>query len=187
MMINISTEALNQRDLTLVDLGLLLYYIEPNITIDPIRSQKLWERGLLTKTLDGFASNMSTIEELNTITLYSTPKNQKNRLLELAEKLREIYPEGKKEGTPYYWRDSKQIIAQKLNNFFKKFGNYTDEEIINATKKYIETYKNNRQFMQLLKYFISKKDPYSGDLKSELLSYIENDDKGPDNWLNEVK
>lgn len=77
MIINISTEALNQRDLTLVDLGLLLYYIEPNITIDPVRSQKLWEKGLLTKTLDGFASNMNTIEELNTITLYSTPKIKK--------------------------------------------------------------------------------------------------------------
>ena len=76
--------------------------------------------------------------------------------LELANKLREIFPAGKKPGYAYTWRDSPSCIADRLKKFFLKYGEYTDEQIIQATKAYVDSFNGNYQYMQLLKYFIWK-------------------------------
>ena len=108
-------------------------------------------------------------------------KNKKeDRFNILADKLRELYPEGRKEGTNYYWRDSTKIIARKLKALDKKYGiDFTDEQAINATKRYIDSFNGNYTYMQLLKYFIMKNVLKDGELEetSQLLSYIENEDQ----------
>lgn len=108
-------------------------------------------------------------------------KNKKdNRFNILADKLRELYPEGRKEGTNYYWRDSTKIIARKLKALDKKYGvDFTDEQAINATKRYIDSFNGNYTYMQLLKYFIMKNVLKDGELEetSQLLSYIENENQ----------
>lgn len=96
----------------------------------------------------------------------------------LANKLREIYPKGKKEGTAYQWRDSTKIIANKLKSVVRYYNaSFTDEQAISATKKYVEGFNGNYTYMQLLKYFISKKEIKNGEMveSSQLLSYIENE------------
>ena len=107
---------------------------------------------------------------------FNTPK-YKNRFENLAEQLREIYPKGKKPGTQYMWRDSNAIITKKLQALVKQYGDcFTDEEAISATKKYVESFNGNYQYMQLLKYFISKAVVKDNQIESssQLLSYIEN-------------
>ena len=108
-------------------------------------------------------------------------KNKKeNRFNILADKLRELYPEGRKEGTNYYWRDSTKIIARRLKALDKKYGiDFTDEQAINATKRYIDSFNGNYTYMQLLKYFIMKSVLKDGELEetSQLLSYIENENQ----------
>lgn len=80
-----------------------------------------------------------------------------DRIVALANKLRELYPAGKKPGYAYTWRDSESCITDRLKKFFLKYGNhYTDEEIINATRDYVNSFNGNYQYMQLLKYFIWK-------------------------------
>lgn len=79
-----------------------------------------------------------------------------DRLVNLAVKLREIYPAGKKPGYAYTWRDSVSCIVDRLKKFFLKYGEYSDEQIINATKEYVDSFNGNYQYMQLLKYFIWK-------------------------------
>ena len=70
------------------------------------------------------------------------------------------------------------MIVRRLKLFFKKYGNtYTDEQIIQATSKYVEGFNGNYTYMRLLKYFIFKEkvgaaSEVEGD--SELISYIEN-------------
>ena len=97
---------------------------------------------------------------------------------ELAKKLKDIFPKGKKEGTNYYWSDGTTIIVRRLKLFFKKYGNtYSDEQIIKAAEKYVQGFNGNYQYMRLLKYFIFKeKVSVSGEVEgdSELISYIEN-------------
>ena len=78
------------------------------------------------------------------------------RCTQLAEKLREIFPAGKKPGYAYTWRDSVSCITDRLKKFFMKYGEYTDEQVIEATKAYVASFNGNYQYMQLLKYFIWK-------------------------------
>ena len=102
----------------------------------------------------------------------------KDRLNLLAIRLKEIFPKGKKDGTNYYWADGVALIVRRLQLFFKKYGNtYTDEQIIQATEKYVQGFNGNYQYMRLLKYFILKeKVGAAGEVEgdSELISYIEN-------------
>lgn len=98
-------------------------------------------------------------------------------ILILAGKLKEVFPAGKKDGTSNYWAEGKALIAKRLKAFFKKYGtDYTDEQIINAAKKYVEGFNGNYQFMRTLKYFIFKDTDVAGEREytSDLLSYIEN-------------
>ena len=135
------------------------------------------------------------VELVESIFLNSEFKGDKgidtDRYDELADKLRELYPKGRKEGTSYLWRDSHAKIANKLRTLVKKYNfKFTDEQAINATKRYIESFNSNYSYMQLLKYFILKKDKDTGEENSQLMSYIENEDctdAGNDDWMNEVR
>lgn len=101
-----------------------------------------------------------------------------DRLNLLAARLKEIFPKGKKDGTNYYWADGVALIVRRLKLFFKKYGNdFTDEQIIQATEKYVQGFNGNYQYMRLLKYFIFKEKVGAGgevEGDSELISYIEN-------------
>lgn len=106
------------------------------------------------------------------------PEHLQERISYLAKELREIFPEGKKEGTAYQWRGSTLLIMRRLNMFFHKYGEeYSDEEIINAAKAYVNGFNGNYRFMRILKYFIYKEGfNANGEIEStsDLLEYIEN-------------
>lgn len=112
----------------------------------------------------------------------------------LAEELKEIYPKGKKPGTNYYWTDGVPLIERRLQLFYKKYGtDYTNEQIIEATKKYIEGFNGFYTYMKLLKYFIFKESRNAnGEVEgtSDLVNYIENADDADmlgNDWMNELK
>ena len=98
-------------------------------------------------------------------------------ILSIAEKLKAIFPTGKKVGTSNYWAEGKALIVKRLKAFFKKYGNnFTEEEIVNAARKYVESFNGDYRFMRTLKYFIFKEECKAGEVEStsDLLSYIEN-------------
>lgn len=106
-------------------------------------------------------------------------KKPDERYINLAERMIALYPTGKKPGTNYMWRDSKNIIAKRLKNLLLKYKiKASDEEIVNATKRYVESFNGDYRYMQLLKYFISKKTAIDGSIEesSQLMSYLENED-----------
>lgn len=116
--------------------------------------------------------------------------------INLAEKLRKLFPEGKKYGTNYYWRGSNIEIAKKLETLVKKHKfKFTEEQAINATKRYVESFNGDYRYMQLLKYFILKnKITENGtEIKSSFMEYIENENNNEDDsmlnspeWNNEI-
>ena len=111
---------------------------------------------------------------------------------ELADKLRDIYPSGKIYNTNYYYRCNRQDIINKLKTFFKMYGTkYTDEQIINATQKYIKSFNGNYAYLKLLKYFIWKDERLKGEsVQSLLADFIENEsaeDVTNDDWTIELK
>lgn len=104
-----------------------------------------------------YVSLTSTGEHLAESILAESNTPEENRFTVLADKLREIFPAGKKPGYAYTWRDSTSCIADRLKKFFLKYGdNYSDEDIIRVTKEYVSSFNGNYQYMQLLKYFIWK-------------------------------
>lgn len=113
-----------------------------------------------------------------------------DEIMPIAEKLMQIFPQGKKPGTPYYWKCNKREVMLKLKSFFKLYGRaYTEEEILNAARRYVDSFNGDYRFMRLLKYFIWKKDVAEGEV-SELATFIDNegqeDDTG-DSWINELR
>lgn len=86
----------------------------------------------------------------------ATNNCSENRFESLADKLRELFPAGKKPGYAYTWRDSTSCIADRLKKFILKYGEYPDDKIIDATKRYVASFNGNYTYMQLLKYFIWK-------------------------------
>ena len=116
--------------------------------------------------------------------------NREEEFLDVAQSLRELYPKGKKPGTTYMWKDSNTIIAQKLKTLVVKFGyKFTKEQAIEATRRYIESFRGDYRDMQLLKYFILKTDRSTGEIRSDFMSYIDNENQGEvnSNWLSEIR
>ncbi len=99
-------------------------------------------------------------------------------LEDLALKLKDIYPKGKNDmGIP--WTEGKKLVAEQLKDFFAKFGNYTVEQVINATQRYVDDNKNS-MYMRTLRNFIFKETISSTGLRtfsSDLYTYLENADE----------
>ena len=86
------------------------------------------------------------------------------------------YPNGIKPGTTYYWRGTKEEIAQKLRILVVKYNfQFTEEEAIAATEEYVNSFKDYKH-MKLLKYFLLKTLVSDGriEIDSPFMSIIEN-------------
>ena len=109
------------------------------------------------------------------------------RLLALALKVQEcfpkqkmIYPNGQE--SPFYFRCNKTEVKNKLKKFLTLYGEVSDEDIIDATKRYVNTYApKGYRGMRLVKYFIIKDDKkLSADDEihveqvSDLATFLEN-------------
>lgn len=133
----------------------------------------LQEKQILIKDILGNYNVTQKWSELaDSIILSSDPYIMKEENIEkLAIELMEIFPNGKKEGTSTYWKGNKKDIKLRLQKFFKLYGNkYTNNDIINATKNYVNSFNGNYKYMRILKYFIWKDDK---KINSEGKIYIE--------------
>ena len=86
------------------------------------------------------------------------------RLLALAKKVQECFPVMKMRNaygqeTPFYYRCNKTEIKNKLKKFLTVYGDVPDDDIVDATKRYVATYASKGYVgMRLAKYFIIKED-----------------------------
>lgn len=93
----------------------------------------------------------------------------------IAFAMQQVFPEGKKPTTSYMWRGNVPMVSKKLKAIVKKYGvKFTKEEAVDAAKRYVESFDSDRTFMQVLEYFISKRDSKTGEERSQFLSYLEN-------------
>ena len=119
-----------------------------------------------------------------------------DELLELAKQMRDLYPKGKMKNrfgqlTPYYYRCNNSEVIKKLKKFFLLFGNYSDEDILDATKRYVASFRGNYTNMRLIKYFILKDDVKPGEdgnhveQISDLATFLENKESEEEVGTNE--
>jgi hypothetical protein len=180
-MITIDYNVLKDYNLTIDEfLVLLLNYKDVDIlkTNELLIKKELASKDVFNNLYLVLSNN--TKDFISNVIVESDKKVQNFKLdyLDLASKLREIFPEGKKNGTCYMWRDSNTIIAKKLKTLVSKFDyKFTEEQAINAAKEYVKSFNGNYTYMQLLKYFILKQDPITKEYRSDFMSYIENADQ----------
>lgn len=179
----LNKKAAQQNGIT-IDEALLMLVIHNKADLE--RAEKaLIQEGLITAERNdlfqqvGWRLTNKGTEVLDSVIMDSDKEQEpQDRLIQLATRLKEIFPKGKKDGTSYYWADGVALIVRRLKLFFKKYGNkFTDEQIIQAAEKYVQGFNGNYQYMRLLKYFIFKeKVGANGEVEgdSELISYIEN-------------
>lgn len=194
MNISINEKVLRKYDLTLNEF-LVLFLCSREVDIEKIIEtlidKKIVDKDLYNKVSAVVSDN--TKELISSIIIDSGPSviGKEEEFNDLANKMRELFPEGRKPGTTYYWRDSTPIIAKKLKTVVEKFNTqFTEEQALDATRRYVESFNGDYRFMQLLKYFILKTDRATGDIRSDFLSLLQNpdaEDSLNDNWLNEVR
>lgn len=183
MTISLNKEACSSNGITLGE-ALLMLAIANKADLKEAE-QALIKKGYITADRDdlfqqiGWRLTNKGTEIIDSVVLDSDKHQEpKDRLNSLATKLKKVFPKGKKDGTNYYWAEGVALIVRRLKLFFKKYGNdFTDEQIIQATEKYVQGFNGNYQYMRLLKYFIFKeKVGAAGEVEgdSELISYIEN-------------
>lgn len=176
MTITISDDLLDRNNLSLEELLYLILLdnqaVEETIAASLELKGWLHEGHLTEESRQRLASVLYNEEEKPSADL---------RIDILTEQLMRIFPKGKKEGTPYYWKGNRKEIKEKLKKFFVYFGDtYTDAQILSAAHRYVDSFNGNYRFMRLLKYFIWKNDTKlttegrTVEQVSELASYIEN-------------
>lgn len=204
MKITIDDDALNKINITMEEF-LLWYLFMKKSNLTQLR-ESLLNKNLITvdNELTLFSENESLSAEekllcdqavildphqkelLSSVLIDSNGKNIRDDFfVKVAKGMRELFPEGKKPGTPYYWRDSVFTIVDRLKNLKKKYkAEFTEQEALDATKNYVESFNGDYQYMQLLKYFIYKMD--GSEMRSDFMSYIANkgqtDNLNNDSW-----
>ena len=148
---------------------------------------RMLERELIVQDMFGnYVVTQHWDDELQKVLLESDAEIPKdNDLNYLVGQLREIFPKGIKTGSAA-WRGNKREITLRLQKFFKIYDKYTDEELISATKKYVESFNGNYTYMRILKYFILKDEVKIGEdgnryveQVSELANFLENEMEQP--------
>jgi len=157
---------------------ILMYYPNTRISID---LSNLLENGFIIENDVGYSLTDIGLDFIKEVETMSVTKNISNKDIELlAEQMRLMFPEGKKQGTTKYWRDNKSNVEAKLKTFFKKYGHYDSELILKATQKYIDSFGDSKQLMRTIIYLIEK------DGSSDLMTIIENIDEVKTDSQNEM-
>lgn len=93
---------------------------------------------------------------------------------ELTLKLQELFPKERKcdaNGVPKYaYRGNKRDVTERLQKFFKLYGKYSYDDVLECTKRYVESFKYDKTYMRILPYYILK------DGESQLATELENMD-----------
>lgn len=144
------------------------------------------KKALVKDIFNKYLVTLGYDERIASVLLDSDKDRQpQDRIELLAGQMMELFPALKKVGSSQYFRGNKKDITLRLKKFFKLYGNkFSNDQILDATKKYVESFNGNYTYMRVLKYFIWKDEKRVNsdgegyvDEVSDLASYIENDGK----------
>ena len=147
--------------------------------------EKMLERGSAKFELGKVVPTQLSIAKVRrVIAPQTTPEMTKDELLALAAKLKAMFPKGMMvDGIP--WTEGPVLIAQRLENFFRRFGNYPAEDIEKAMQRYVDA-KSGSPYMKSLKNAIYKEVVQvdgTTELQSDLYNFLEN----PESLLNPLE
>ena len=147
--------------------------------------QRLLNRGVLlkedtTNKLHVFRKYAGLVDSILLQSDKSVPKL--SSIEELTLKLQELFPKERKPDTngmpKYAYRGNKTDVANRLQKFFKLYGKYSYDDVLECTKRYVESFKYDKTYMKILPYYIIK------DGESTLATELENMDDTPQEITN---
>lgn len=197
MIISLNEDVINKTKTpggTILTLPEVLVCLVVKLGYNPARiTDNLTKRGILvpsTEDANGlliFQTYNRLVEDILLDSDKIVPKQE--TLDDLVTALQELFPRERKPdayGVPKYsYRGNKRDIAQKLQKFFKLYGeDYSYDDIKKATKNYVERYKYDKTYMKTLQYFIFKEGE-----GSQLATELENIEDStvsetPTDWTN---
>ena len=140
-----------------------------------IKEEKIIESNTLdSNNIDYLYLTPHWDDEVSSIILESDNSvPDKDRIENLVNKMRELFPKGMKIGNSA-WRGNVRELKLRMQKFFKMYGDYSDEAILKATKAYVDSFNGNYTYMRILKYFILKSEikQHQNDL-GEVISQVE--------------
>lgn len=119
-------------------------------------------RGILTS--DIFSQGSPDLSSKWKAKVDNMISSDEERFNSLALKVQNCFPKQKLmyangRESPFYFRCNKTEIKNKLKKFIEVYGDVSDDDIIDATKRYVNTYAPKGYVgMRLAKYFIIKDD-----------------------------
>ena len=139
-------------------------------------TENLLKKGVLISDSDSIFDNLLIYEKysklIESVLLESdkvVPK--KDSISDLVTTLQDIFPKGRKcddNGIPKWsWRGNKPDVTKRLQTFFKLYGQYAPEDVIEATKRYVKRMSGDK-FMRVLPYFILAQHNEKSDLADEI-------------------
>lgn len=146
------------------------------------------QREIIVRKNNQYLVTQHWSEVLDKILSDSTVEVDEDRLTNLAKQMRELYPQGRimdrftGKPTAYYFRCNVSEVVKKLKSFIARYGNFSDEDILDAERRYVASFNGNYQQkgFRLIKYFIFKDDVKQGpdgnyvEPLSPLLDFLEN-------------
>jgi hypothetical protein len=151
--------------------------------------ERLLEKGLIEKNANMNGSYYlpeGVLHELEDAIQRCAPTSSQDEVIEtLARKMIAMFPTGLKPGTRQSWRGNINDISRRLRKFQERYPQYRVDKILDATKRYVESFNGQYDYMRILKYFIWKDETKYNDeghgyidSYSDLANFIENEDAG---------
>ena len=178
MELNINEDVLKNANLELSDFLVLLTLKDNYDIISMIKRLNQDTLILYNQSKNAFFVSDKGLELINSVLeVKQETKQSCDNLRELAVTLKSLFPKGIKPGTNTPWTEAVPLIMKRLESFFIKFGEQPYDKIVEATKKYINSFNGDYRMMRVLSYFIMKtiiNNDGEKEMKSDLLTAIEN-------------
>jgi len=136
--------------------------------------------GFNIKTPHGYVVSKEGIEMVQNVFVdsVSSADTDDSKYEEIAQALVEIFPKGFKAGTKILWGGAVPAIAHRLKLLeYKAHTHIPKDKAVEAAMRYVDSFKDDRQFMQTLPHFLFKAiRNVEGDVEwsSNFLSIVEN-------------
>lgn len=138
--------------------------------------KELEDRGYVVYYQGNYYLTPTSKDILRDLLLMAEKTDEKEKAEDVAKRLVEAFPEGRRDNSSQHWRCSVREASLRLREFSKMFGQYSADDIVDAAKRYVASFGNDRRLMRTVKYFIWKAEEVDGipQYTSDLAEWIEN-------------